>query len=233
MAQGDYDRFVLMHGAVYPIKSSAEIDQFFTRHPDTEFIKACDATASKLRYLYGKARYRMFFDRPNFVKKVWNRLTRLLDSTCIVAASVEGQDWHVYWGSAQIALTRACVSHILKFENDETLRRYFGKRLLPPTSLRTSTPSYSTLFSASVHLRVAYMGKPRGMRLVNLRNLCYFEYPRSVTTLVAADFERLRRLPELYIRKVTSAESTPLLDKIDAEHRKTGASVSPGLETLQ
>jgi hypothetical protein len=79
MAQGDYDRFVLMQGADYPIKSSAEIDQFFTRHPDTEFIKACDATASKLQYLYGKARYRMFFVRPNFVKKVWNRLTRFLD----------------------------------------------------------------------------------------------------------------------------------------------------------
>ena len=125
----------------------------------------------------------------------------------------------------EFALTRACVSHILKFENNETLRRYFGK-IFPADELYFSTPSYSTLVSASVHLREAYMGKPRECGSVDLRNLCYFEYPRLVTTLAAADFERLRRVPELYIRKVTSAASTPLLDKIDAEHRNAAYSLS-------
>jgi hypothetical protein len=218
MAQGDYDRFVLLQGADYPIKSSAEIDQFFTRHADTEFIKACDATASKSPYLYSRARYRLFCDRPTFLKKAWNRLTRLLDLKLHSGhLSVEGQDWHVYWGCAQIALTRNCVSHILKFENNQTLRSYFGK-----TFAADELYFHTIVFNSSFRERTSEGGvhaETPGLRLVDMRNLCYFEYPRSVTTLAAADFERLRRVPELYIRKVTSAASTPLLDKIDAEHR--------------
>jgi hypothetical protein len=225
MAQGDHDRFVLLQGADYPIKSSAEIDQFFTRHADTEFIKACDATASKSPYLYSRARYRLFCDRPTFVKKVWNRLTRLLDLKLHSGhLSVEGQDWHVYWGCAQIALTRNCVSHILKFENNQTLRSYFGK-----TFAADELYFHTIVFNSGFRERTSEGGvhaDTPGLRLVDMRNLCYFEYPRSVTTLAAADFERLCRVPELYIRKVTSAASTPLLDKIDAEHCNTAYKLS-------
>ena len=47
---GEYDRIVFLQGADYPIKPSREIRQFFARHKNTEFLRACDVTASQDPY---------------------------------------------------------------------------------------------------------------------------------------------------------------------------------------
>ena len=55
-----YDRFVLLQGADYPIKSSQQIISFFTQNKNTEFIRGCCCTTSTEPYFYYKCRYYHF-----------------------------------------------------------------------------------------------------------------------------------------------------------------------------
>ena len=57
--------------------------------------------------------------------------------------------------------------------------------------------------------------EPEKKGLVNWRNLHYFEYPQEIRVFVEDDFDKIKKLNELYIRKVNTEQSTGLLDKID------------------
>ena len=52
-------------------------------------------------------------------------------------------------------------------------------------------------------------------RLVNWRNLHYYEYPREITVFNENDYEKLINKEELFIRKVKSGVSDKLIDMIN------------------
>ena len=57
--------------------------------------------------------------------------------------------------------------------------------------------------------------EPEARWLVNWRNLTYFEFPREVTVLTKADYQKLKSVPDLFCRKVRSDISKELLDELD------------------
>ena len=62
--------------------------------------------------------------------------------------------------------------------------------------------------------------EPAQKGLVNWRNLHYFEYPGSIRVYEEKDLPFILNLPELYIRKVNTAQSTALLDRLDEMEKK-------------
>lgn len=112
---GKFDRYILLQGADYPIKSNQYIDVFFEDNKDVEYIRAVNCATSRNRYFYSKARYPMCLDRPNLLKRVQNRLVRILDLKLKRRDfNVNGKIFNVYWGCAQFAVTHRCVELFLK-----------------------------------------------------------------------------------------------------------------------
>jgi Core-2/I-Branching enzyme len=216
---GGFDRYVLLQGADYPIKSNQYIDLFFADHKDVEYMRAVNCAASKNNYFHSKARHSIYLDRPSLLKQIRNKLVRILDLKIKPRDfAVNGKTYNVYWGCAQFAVTHKCVELILQYEKCHELRNHFGD-IFPADETFFHTVVYnSDLVSNTTHAR------PEGERelynLIDLMNLTYFEYPELVTIFTKDDFRKIIDLPHLYVRKVRTTESSELLDMID---RHSGA----------
>jgi hypothetical protein len=217
MATGDYDRFMILQGADYPIKSAREIRDTLARRPDMEMLRGCDATVARTRYLYSHARYTIFFDRPTIVKRLVNKITSVFDIRSKRGhIRIDGRQWHVFWGSAKICFTRALADLFLRHEHHPALVRYFRHSFVPEEMVFHTIAFNSDLRDNLID--GALVPEREGLRLVDTLGICYFEYPTTVTVFREADFERLCALPHFFVRKVTTAASGGLLDRIDAMH---------------
>jgi hypothetical protein len=195
--------------------SNAAIEEFFERHPTTEFIRACNAARGRSRHIYSKSRHVLFFDRPNLLKKVCNKLTRIFDLR-LRNGTVRTDDgpWDLHWGCAQFALTRAAVAYVLSHAQRCSLRRQFDT-IFPADEIYFHTLIFNSHFAA----RTMAGGAETGITdLVEARILHYFEYPDQVKIFTAGDDGYLRTRNEMFVRKVNTAQSTELLDRIDARH---------------
>ncbi len=98
----NFDRFVLLQGLDYPLASNAQIDSFFLDQSSVEFIRGCNVTESHDEYFFAKFRYLLFFDRPNVIKKIVNKITRILKLKFKPGVIFfRGQRYQIFWGSAQ------------------------------------------------------------------------------------------------------------------------------------
>ncbi len=209
------ERLVLLQGADYPLRSNAQLHAFFAAHPRTEYIRACNAGSSASRYLYAKARYPQWFDRPNIAKRALNRFIRSADLR-LKAPTVRraGTPLQIYWGCAQWAVTRACAELFVAARDDAEFNRYF-RSSFPADEIYFHTIAHNSEFSAAT----LHGGAEADVaNVTELRNLHYFEYPHDVRIFTAADYAMLQATDALFVRKVTSAASGALLDLIDSGH---------------
>ena len=207
------ERIVLLQGADYPLRGNAALHDFFAAHPDTEFMRACNASTSRSRYIYAKARYPQWFDRPNLFKRVVNRVIRDADLKCKPAQVEHGaRSLQIYWGCAQWAVTRRCAEYFLEYYGDSAFNRYFH------SAFPADEIYFHTLVHNSAFARATLSGGAEDdvLNVTELRNLHYFEYPHKVRVFAAGDYPLLRERHELFVRKVNSLQSTALLDLIDA-----------------
>lgn len=212
-SQGEFDRYVLLQGADYPLKPNAEIRTFFDGHRTTEFIRAANTATAKSKYLQAKGRYILFFDRPNFMKKVWNKACRLLNLKLRGrTVNVGGHEWAIHWGCAQWALTGECVKHLLSMRDNQDLRRTF-RTVFPADETFFHTIVYNSDFKTRTSLGREETEEPK--RLTDVRNLVYFEYPSRVRVFDESSEGFLKERDELFVRKVNTEQSTGLLDTLD------------------
>lgn len=224
------ERFVLLQGADYPLMSNLAIEEFFERHPTTEFIRASNAARGRSRYIYSKSRHVLFFDRPNLAKKVWNKLTRIFDLK-LRNGTVRTDDgpWDLHWGCAQFALTRDAVDYLLGHANSISLRRQFDT-VFPADEIYFHTLIFNSRFAP----RTVAGGAETGISdLVEARTLHYFEYPDLVRIFTAADDDYLAARDEMFVRKVNTAQSSGLLDLIDARHAAQSAAMTASAASAQ
>jgi len=211
---GGFDRYVLLQGADYPIKSNDYIADFYEKNRNVEYIRAVNCATSEKKYFYAKARYPQVFDRANLLMRIRNKLIRVLDLKLKPKQwAVDGKPWNVYWGCAQFSVTHKCVELFLKYENHAVLRKHFSN-IFPTDETFFHTIVYnSDLVQNTTH---GHSESDREINnLVNLINLTYFEYPVLVTIFTHDDYQKIIDLPHLYVRKVNTVESTVLLDMID------------------
>ncbi len=231
-AGGDFERFVLLQGADYPLKSNAAIAAFFEDHRQTEFIRACNAARGRTPKVYSKGRHVLFFDAPNLLKKISNKLTRILDLK-LRDGTVRTPDGalDIHWGCAQFGLTRAAVGHLLTHPHRASLRRQF-RGIFPADEIYFHTLIFNSPFAQRT---MAGGAEPAITDMTEARTLHYFEYPSLVRVFTADDHELLRAREEMFVRKVSTEASSGLLDLIDAAHAcdagrvpSDGALAAPG-----
>lgn len=215
----NYDRLVFLQGADYPLKSGNEISSFFELHKETEFIHCSPCSYSKDPYFYRRCRCYWFYDNPNLLKQIWNKLNFIFSLPLRDGVIHEGsRKIEVYWGSAQWAITGKCAKYIIDFHLSHKKVNKWFKHAFPVDELYVNTIVMNSVFASNT----LYKNQNPVKSLVELRNLHYFEYPFTVKVFTAADYVELCNLDELYCRKVNTYESTDLLNMIDATHNSTG-----------
>ena len=226
---GPFRRYVLLQGADYPIKPDDQIRAFFARHASTEFIRAGNVSEATSLEAYSKARYVLFYDRPSLLKKIWNKLTRVLDIKARAPhLRVGGDSWDFFWGCAQWALTDACVRYLLERSRDPGLEAQF-RHVFPADEVYFHTLVFNSAFAARTTRQAAESAQ--GRTLTDFRNLVYFEYPDQVRVFDHAALSQLLGRPELFARKVNTAQSSALLDALD--HLHAGGGAAPVLSLTQ
>ncbi|MBQ8189534.1 MAG: hypothetical protein IJZ44_07115 [Lachnospiraceae bacterium] len=209
-----YDRFVLLQGADYPLKSDGFIVDFFEKNPEVEYLRACCISNQTDPYFYGRCRYYLFYNRRNFIKKIWNKLSRIMDLKLKHGyIPVNHQEYPVYWGSAQWAITGACAKYIVDFYDKNPQFNQWFKTAFPVDEMYFSTIVMNSSFSC----KTLYGGPEEAKKgLVHYQNLHYFIYEQDhIKVFSKADIENLNKREELFVRKVNTMESSELLDFLD------------------
>ena len=217
-----YDYVVALQNLDYPIKSNSQIEQFFTEHKGTEFLRGCKIAKTKDSHY--SAKYKIYNDRDkdfyltnkSKVKKIlWDVQNGLKSIKTIWFNGVHkenGEKIELYYGTAQWAITRECAEYMLEFYNTHPKFNNRMRHIKFPDEEYPQTVVHNSRFKTKC---IKY-DEPEQRWLVNWRNIHYFEFPpEGVVTFVEKDFDKIMALDELFIRKVRSGISDSLLDKID------------------
>lgn len=217
MEHREYDRLVILQGLDYPIKSDIEIQDFFISNRNTEFVRGCKITNSTDPYFYWRTRCIWFHDTNNPFKKAWNKINFLLKKhpICLRKDYIEeDKRYNIFWGSAQFAITGKLAKYILQFHDSHPKFNNYMKHSFPVDELYFTTIVLDSEFARNT---VFHGSEPNQKGLIYYRNLHYFKYPPIIYN--KNDYDLLQKQPELYCRKVTTEESSSLLDLLDKRNR--------------
>jgi hypothetical protein len=208
-----YRRFVMLSGLDYPIKPTAALRELFAQRPQHEFIRFIDASKP--------AHFRIFHEHYWFMEEIpwlpsgwlqtkmrrgFGRLLRQVTRKQRPPGMVPA------WGSAYWALTRECCAHVLRFvqERPEVVRwmkssfapdEQFFHTIVANSDFLQRCDGFVPYQAPSVHLLSNLHLIPPGLRKVH----------------TDSDFDELHASSRYFVRKVTSAASKGLLDRLDRE----------------
>lgn len=217
-----YDRFILLQGKDYPLYSPKDIHSFFNERRDEEFCKAVNITKSKNPVDYMKCCGRWYLDwNRNIFQKVVRKFFAFLNTkVCIKYRKgyfmFNKNRWDVFKGWAQISLTRDCALFVLSIYENTPKYNQFMKRRFPQDEIYIHTIIYNSNFKNKV-TNYSLVPRKNAEWFSNELNLTYFEYPKQVSVFKnASDYVELLKTKALFVRKLTSVDSTQLLDTIDS-----------------
>jgi len=209
-----FSHLVLLSGQDYPIKSPEAIYRFLTAHPQRQFIRFLDMTTSPNHHMRRIIDY--WFWEPwlpavpaidRFMRiamlKIAHRLRPL-----IAKKPLEGIT--PAFGSQWWAITPDCAAYILQFVADNPRFMKFYRYVHAPDE-----HFFHTIIANS-----PYIDQTNGFedcphcgphRLANLHAIA-----TSLNKVhQVSDFDELRQSHQLFVRKVTSTESSALLARLD------------------
>lgn len=212
LQHGDYDYFVVLSGADYPIKSNEYIENFFEKNAGTNFISSVKMPGN------GKTMDRVEFPwLPASTKtpgmKAWGR--KLINRTIRMLSIMHHlpkpyKDFTFYGGSAWVAFTRETVEYILQFAAENPKFQKFFKHVLLPDESYFQTLLLNT--------------KPTKPHKNAIMYTIWQEGSPSPETITENDLEHLQsdeietsygKVAPLFARKF-DAKNTKLLDQIDS-----------------
>lgn len=218
-----FDRFVILQGLEYPIKTNREIHSFFEERPETEFILAQNISKSDNPKEVHKYSLYWYLDLK---AKLWVKILHIINSKMFLKLGIIprfkknyvvnnlNEKMEIHQGCAQFGITRRLAEYIVRFHNQNAdFNRYFQTMYAPDESY------FHTIVYNSPFVKYTPDGKAvTRPYLTNFENLTYFEYPTVVTLFKEKrDWPKLRDSGFLFFRKASS-ESKELLDYIDEQH---------------
>jgi hypothetical protein len=216
------ERFVLLSGQCYPLKSNYEMVSFFKKYPDKEFIKYFDITNSSEHYT--QKLNRLYLSEDYFSALLQGRfsLAKIASRLSSRAAQPFRRNWSKSlgqltpaYGSQWWAITRPCAEMIIEASKDPKLQ--FFQYTFAPDELYFHTIVANSSFHALAGGFQPFIG--RGNRWVANLHLIRTSSLRKVFTL--EDWDEVAKSDKLFLRKVNSTESNGLLAKIDLELRRS------------
>lgn len=191
-----FDRYVLISGQDYPIASGAQIQAFFSKMPQAEYLEAfpCDLSRPDIEHWSPYYRFRCF----HFWTGEKHHVLPILRKKPPQAPIFHGSTW---W-----ALTRAAIEYVAReFESDKGLRRYFKTSFLVDEAYIPSL-IMSSPFAANV----------RG------DNVTFAQWTDTSgphpKVLGSADLDVLLQSPKLFARKLDASVDESLLNLLDRMH---------------
>lgn len=217
-----YDYFVVLQNLDYPIRSNRAIAAFFAEQSGTEFIRGCRIAHTRdwhyaRKYKIYNQRDDDFYLAPHSKPRKYLRYAHMLLKSARTLPfngdiAENGTTWAMHYGAAQWAVTRDCAQYFLEFYATHPKFNEVMRHVQFPDEEYFHTIVHNSPFK----YRCVRYDEPEQRWLVNWRNLHYFEYPREITLLVEADYDKIMDQDALFIRKVRSGMSDRLLDRIDA-----------------
>jgi len=201
-----FDRYCLLSGSDFPIKSNAEIRSALDSK--TQFIRI-DARAIPQKFHLG-------YGSPRFpLGALRGRLRRLLHA-------LPGRTYKkmpLYRGSQWWALTGECAAHVLRFVRDNA--DYVRYMRFTPVADETFFHSIvkASPFSPDISHDFERRGDPRALLKSPEHGCHYIDWDPSRTVLPKVldleDLGKLARSPALFARKFQERESSALLDELE------------------
>lgn len=202
------DRVVVFEGMTWPLHSNEYINDFFESHPDTEFIRAINATRSKdkMHYMRSHGWY------PANVKvKSWDNPKSLLWHVLSVPRKLgikyrrgyyvdrkTRKRYDCYWGWAFVSLTRKCAEYVVRtYRENEEMMNYFSHVFIPGECYIASMVFNSHFAENTMDGHALPDGS-------DVRGITYFEYGKEVRVFTSEEeMKSINREKYLYVRKVS------------------------------
>lgn len=210
---GSFERYVLLSGSCYPIKSMSSLDQLFAREPCREWINLTPIKAgSHLSRLIDRRWHMAPILRHKFsdekLRAVWNKVSQVFKRN--LGREIQMAPYH---GSQWWALTDGCIEMIMEFvaANYPFVKAY--ERVFAPDEQFFHTIVGNSHFAASA-MQVDDNGQITNqlipLHLIGMTEDRYWNFTEDM-------FSAIKVTPKFFIRKVSSSRSTELLDRVDAE----------------
>lgn len=225
LAEGKYDRLILLQGLEYPIQSNKQISTFCKRYHDTEFIKAQNISDSKrisdihkycLYWMFDKASVNPCVKLTHLCNKKFVELGLVPHLKKNYVKDCKGNKMKIYQGCAQFGLTKEAAEYLVEFyDNNPQVNKYFKSMFAPDESY-----FHTIIYNSSFVNKTVDGCAVTGNNLTDFENLTYFEYPNQIRLFTEpSEFEQLRSSGLLFFRKASSL-SNRLLDYIDMQHQE-------------
>lgn len=209
----NFDRFVLISGVCYPVKPLAALEAAFAQDPKREWIATTPIRpGSHLHKLIGR-RWRMKPLTSNAaldkkIRPIWNKISGMIGRNLEQEIGMTP-----YFGSSWWALTNPCVTKILEFADTHPayVRAYrsvygvdehFFHTIVANSEFGEFTCRIEDSGEATNQFAPLHLIKPTGDRSFDSSDEAY---------ALAASTDKF------FIRKVSSARTALLLDRIDRE----------------
>jgi Core-2/I-Branching enzyme len=191
-----YDRLVFLSGQDYPIKSNSDIQKFFTRVADKNYMEYFSISSQNI-WTNCEGKYNAKRRTQDFYLRYHGRMIALPLKRKLPYSMA------TYGGSFWLNLTRECVEYIVGFvEND---RKYVGFMKY-------------TFLPDEIFFQTLLLNSPLRPTIVN-DDLRYIDWekanPTPPATLMVEDFENLRQSSALYARKFDLDRDAEIFDLID------------------
>lgn len=209
----NYSHLILISGADYPIKPARDIFDLLAANPKHEFIQYIDMRAD--------CHYYRHLDRKWFREPLWRSASgylRMVDRAARFGARQLRlpNRWHAdvipYFGSQWWALTPGCCRHILRYVADHANYREINRCTFSPDEHFIHTIVGNSPFADCSDGLQKF--QERGVwRLANL-HLIHESLSKWYTL---DDWHDIQSSTKLFVRKVCSEKSLPLIEAIDSK----------------
>ena len=204
MQEKPYDRYVLLTGLDYPIKSDAEIQKFFQENAHTEFVHA-DVVNGEMPHFdhlyYHTARdQRMLNKFLQMHEKLLRAIGRKGKPDYVMHG---GKKYPIYGVSPKWALSGECAGFLLDFyKKNKKFNRYF-QFMHAPDDFYVATVLFNSRFRESTEtekdiFKIVWLPNDKGAKILDRE-----------------DYEELVTCEQLYAKKFQSGYSEGLQEMLD------------------
>ncbi len=203
--QDTYDRFVLLTGLDYPIRSDEEIRAFFLSNAHTEYIHADVVSGEQYGHLYYHASrdHRILHKCFQLYEKILRKSGRKGKKDYVV---YKGKKYPLYGIAPKWALSGECASYLLRFyKHNRTFNRYF-QLMHAPDDFYVATVLFNSKFRDSIEsendiFKIIWLPDDKGARILNQE-----------------DYQELKDGSHLYAKKFQSGYSEALIRILDGQN---------------
>jgi Core-2/I-Branching enzyme len=219
LACTDAQRFVLLSGQSYPLKSNDAIISFFDSHDDREFIRYFNIESADQHYIDKLEAY--FFSEdvvPTVLHHSHARTRKFISRAASRAGRMVRRNWRTQlkglapaFGSQWWALTRACVEHAVRTSAERPELAFYRYSFAPDEMY-----FHTIVANSPFHLRAGGFEPYRGRGNWKLNDLHLLNSKGSLHKIYTLDdWDEIESSRRLFLRKLTSLQSMSLIEKIE------------------